>query len=287
MATRKGDRHHAEYTKLINCTKWKEIRALFLSNNPYCAVCEEKGIVTPATEVHHIIPIESIHNQQEMQKMAYLVTNLQSLCHYHHVEIHKAMGFMKRSTISRRVLARTNRIVGELYDMDVEELETWKPVPDFPGYEVSSHGRVSGPRGIQTLTKQKDGYVTAHFWKGKVYTFKVHILVANAFCDKPDYPCVVDHKDGNKSNNHAANLQWITQSENNIKGVGPGKHLFGMKRGVILTKDGKSIEFDSITEACKYIGLDPNSGISQISKVCRGIGKSLHGYECKFANTGV
>lgn len=286
MATRKGDRHHKEYTQLINCNRWKEVRNLYLTNHPYCEECQKQGITTGATEVHHIVPIESIHNLQEMEKMAYLVTNLQSLCHYHHMQIHQSMGYMKRSNLSRRRQAHVNRLVGELYDMDVEDIETWSPIPDFPGYEVSSYGRVSGPRGMLTLTKQKDGYIAAHVWKGKVHTLKVHILVATAFCDKPDYPCVVDHKDGDKNNNHSNNLQWITQSENTRKGKGRGKHPFNYKHGVTLTKDGESISFDSLTEACVYLGLNPNSGVSQISKVCRGIGKTLHGYECKFSEPG-
>ncbi len=48
---------------------------------------------------------------------------------------------------------------------------------------------------------------------------KIHILVATAFIgDKPP-SCQVNHKDGNKGNNCASNLEYVTQSEN-------GKHAY-------------------------------------------------------------
>lgn len=36
---------------------WYAFREFFLLNNPLCAICEEKGKITPATEVHHIKPL--------------------------------------------------------------------------------------------------------------------------------------------------------------------------------------------------------------------------------------
>lgn len=37
-------------------SKWRSARALFLKKNPLCAKCREKGKLTPATVVDHIIP---------------------------------------------------------------------------------------------------------------------------------------------------------------------------------------------------------------------------------------
>ena len=49
---------------------------------------------------------------------------------------------------------------------------------------------------------------------GKNYSFMVHRLVAEAFCENPNNYTIVHHKDSNKHNNCADNLEWVTSQEN-------------------------------------------------------------------------
>ena len=47
-----------EYNKLIHTNKWLRLRRDVLTKHPICQRCEAEGRLTPATEVHHIRPVE-------------------------------------------------------------------------------------------------------------------------------------------------------------------------------------------------------------------------------------
>lgn len=80
-------------------------------------------------------------------------------------------------------------------------------------YVVHAEGEVYAPKLGRFLKKHKgsSGYVhvTMHR-KPKL----LHRLVAEAFLPNPENHPVVNHKDGNKDNNQASNLEWCTQSYN-------------------------------------------------------------------------
>jgi len=94
----------------------------------------------------------------------------------------------------------------------------WMPVIGFEeNYEVSNAGDI---RNIQTgkiLAKNTmgAGYYKADLWQnGKRKQTSIHRVVAESFLGFPDCAMEVNHKDGNKLNNHVSNLEWVTRSEN-------------------------------------------------------------------------
>jgi len=109
--------------------------------------------------------------------------------------------------------------------------EIWRPIQDYKGlYEISNLGNVKSlsrlikkndkvvyalKEKILRLTINQYGYVTVLLTRDKKEKrFRVHRLVAEAFLQEDPIKTIVNHKDRNRSNNHASNLEWCTQKEN-------------------------------------------------------------------------
>lgn len=96
-----------------------------------------------------------------------------------------------------------------------------KMIDGYP-YYVTEDGRVyslysnkwvkiSEHNSQKTATKYRS---VGLYWKGKQKRALVHRLVAQAFIPNPDNKPEINHKDGDKSNNHVSNLEWCTRQEN-------------------------------------------------------------------------
>lgn len=99
--------------------------------------------------------------------------------------------------------------------------EEWKAVAECNGeYYVSSWGRVKSLKfGKERILKPGligNGYpaVSICYAKKKQKCEIIHKLVAMAFIPNPYAKPQVNHKDGNKLNNHIDNLEWVTIKEN-------------------------------------------------------------------------
>lgn len=96
-------------------------------------------------------------------------------------------------------------------------MEQWKTIEEFENYQVSDHGRVRSMKTGRILRTSPDTKGYQMVWPysdGVRKTIKVHRLVARAFVKGYFEGAHVDHLDGNKLNNSAANLEWVTNREN-------------------------------------------------------------------------
>lgn len=146
-------------------------------------------------------------------------------------------------------------------------------------YSISDSGQVKNNITNLTLSLQEQqGYKhTTLSINKKPRRFRVHRLVALMFIPNNDpLKNVVNHKDGNRSNNDINNLEWVTQQENTI-------HAWETRLAVSVRKkkvkqydlNGNLLHtFDSITDAA----IKTNSMDSKIVNCCQGLRNSHNDY---------
>lgn len=95
--------------------------------------------------------------------------------------------------------------------------EKWESLASigYPGYVVSTYGRVRGPRGELKLQRSPKGYMQCRpYGSGSSRLQLIHRLVALVFIPNPERLPQVNHKDGNKKNCFVNNLEWCTAKYN-------------------------------------------------------------------------
>lgn len=94
----------------------------------------------------------------------------------------------------------------------------WKPVPGYEGqYDVSDTGLIFSYKTNRLLGcgLTTHGYKQVALNTGHESKFcQVHRLVAEAFIPNPNDLPQVNHRDGDKTNNHVSNLEWCDNSQN-------------------------------------------------------------------------
>ncbi|WP_229683039.1 HNH endonuclease [Virgibacillus oceani] len=122
-------------------------------------------------------------------------------------------------------------------------MEIWKPIEGH-NYEISNHGRVRNKDNKVIVRGEvtEKGYLRVLMNKKH---YKVHRLVGLFFIPNLDNKSEINHKDGNKLNNHVDNLEWVTSDENITHAV---------KQGLILSTDNRIV---------MGIYLDFNKGINK------------------------
>ena len=179
--------------------------------------------------------------------------------------------------------------------MELEEI--WKDIKGYEGlYQVSNLGRVKSLKYHRGSREQilkpkitKDGYYETALCHNKKYKYiRTHRLVAMAFCKNPYNKLEVNHKDGNKLNNYADNLEWVTSSENH-------KHAYkiGLQKisgGALLNrKKVKCVELniiaDSLNEMQRILcerGFTKTKRLNRLSHVMNNGTKKYLGFTFEF-----
>ena len=151
--------------------------------------------------------------------------------------------------------------------------EIWKDIIGFEGfYKVSNHGRIlsikrkirkwDGERtlkgGILKPSVNLKGYAFVYLYKNGHSQMKtVHRLVADAFIPNPLLLPQINHKDEDKANNHADNLEWCSAAYNITYGnrIRKVSAALGMPIEVYDLNRGIAEKFKNYQEAADSIGV--------------------------------
>ena len=132
-------------------------------------------------------------------------------------------------------------------------------------YSVTDDGRVysyKGKRKELTGKVTKSGYreVLINHKGSRLYLY-VNRLVETNYIQNPEGKRTVNHKDGDKLNNHVSNLEWLSDSENLIHARDKGM----LKYSKIDMETAEKIRLDSGT--CRELAIKYNLSKSQINYI--------------------
>lgn len=160
-------------------------------------------------------------------------------------------------------------------------MDDWRPIPEFPGYEVSSSGgvrsvdRVSHGRRYQGREMKtapgSSGYPKVQLGKGNHQ--QVHQLVLLTFrgpCPEGMEAC---HGDGNRGNNALSNLRWGTRSSNALDRETHGTGISGESNPRVKLTDVDVVSIRRLrTKGWKLREIADRFNVTpaNISYICRG-----------------
>lgn len=154
----------------------------------------------------------------------------------------------------------------------------------YPGYYVTKKGNIYStipieyfhkpndlPRKLVTMKDAKTGYHRVNIpdvKTGKLKSHLVHRVVARAWKKNPHNKPCVNHLDGNKSNNHKNNLQWVTYKENMAHAVSTGLYRCwnkNLKPKIVRAIRKDKLSGATLSELCAKYNI---TSISIISNIC-------------------
>ena len=141
-----------------------------------------------------------------------------------------------------------------------------KPLFCCSEYSVDDRGFVLSKRGkpLKPSTNHSGYQIVNILVNGKRIGIAVHTAVARAFCDGYSSDLQVNHKDGDKKNNAASNLEWVSAKENTQHAI----HTLGYNNKGANNVNSKEVigydlntgvtyyHFESVSEAGKYFSPD-------------------------------
>lgn len=158
-----------------------------------------------------------------------------------------------------------------MYQININGIEKYITYPGVKNkrYIIDSFGNVYNIKTNKYLKHKitKKGYHAVRLsgeFRKNIFVF-IHRLVAYEFVININNKPFVNHKDGNKSNNHISNLEWVTHEENMHHAFTTG--LFDNKKKTKIGENGCNSKFsDILVNEIKYL-VDSGITKAEVSRI--------------------
>ena len=193
--------------------------------------------------------------------------------------------------------------------------EIWKNIDGYEdSYMISNYGRVKSLERIvickdhsakkykEKIMKERyhNGYAIINLWKnGQMKRYYIHRLVAAHFVENPKEYNIVNHIDGNKTNNYYENLEWCTAKHNiqhaidnnlltvNIDGIlqkniENRKKVVAIKNNRIIYRANYSKEMAKIIKEKEHLNTSIDTLARGIRRYANQQSGTYHGYRFEF-----
>jgi hypothetical protein len=129
----------------------------------------------------------------------------------------------------------------------------WKEIKGYENlYWINKLGEIKTKKGtILTPQKNQNGYYRIGLTKNKqTKRCYLHVLLAKTFIPNPENKPQVHHKDNDGYNNSLENLEWVTNSENQIYAEKKNNYLIS----VVNLETKEQTLFKALTKASRFLG---------------------------------
>lgn len=167
-------------------------------------------------------------------------------------------------------------------------IEVWKDIFGFYGvYKVSNLGNVKSinynhtkKEKILKPIKDRYGYMYVNLFKdGKIKKMRIHRLVAQAFVQNDSiFNNEINHKNENKEDNRASNLEFCTREYNINFGTHNEKVSKKLSRKVLCLETG--VVYQGTRDVERKLGFSQAS----ISRCCIGKQKTAYKFHWKYVD---
>lgn len=203
------------------------------------------------------------------------------------VNLRKHLYTITFTDLSPKIKSKSGKVM--LFERPLTVDRFYRIIPNYPNYAISKIGMVIDVKTKESIDVRcpSDHYSSVWIYspaRNCKSEIALHRLLAYAWIQNVDYMenCVVNHKDGIKTNFKLSNLEWTSFKEN-------ANHAFSnglrddnkpCKLRSIITKEIK--EFPSISAAARFLGLKHSCGHGRLFYKKKG--KLIKGeYEIKFS----